>query len=630
MAADLTQNFWGKHFEKIILAVAAAIFVAAAVWFVFGRTLGFSHRDTLRDDVEKTVDNLTQPKNTPAMLLAGTGRNLDEELKALGLTDEQQKKVMDLSALSADDLKRLGLPDEKVRDVLLLKVMPAAEQAKLGLNQPPVTVKEFADQLSGLPPEWKADHDWTEKYVAPIATTEVEPVFQAPHVVSVTNLQVVTGRGTTDEPVPSFIFHLDKYSDIVWAGITGIVDLTDEQDAFKVALAGRPEAYQPIMISRVELQRRELKPDGQWSDWKPVVPAVTSTAATKWPKTPTTPRDTREVMKWGADVASMQTLIRHMPLYHLVAVDEEGRLVEAAAGPSTGTEQPAPAPPKPVEPVGAAPAPASAVAAAPAAGGPAGPWGNPGTPAKGGQPGTGPIVPPPPRESAKHVTTTVWAYDCTVEPGKTYQYQMRIGIRSPIYNLDLADQAVRWMPEFGGEWSTPSRDVTLPPTVQFYFVGTYGGGTFGEKANIEVQRWILGQWVHVPSVPTSPGAPIVVTPPARKKLLLPGGGNKFTPDNVEVDMNPAGIILVDVLRSFLYQPEGGGMKATRTNVLIFADPRGQLQQRIEYEDKTAAATAWKAREGAGGGPATTPTTPAVPIKTLPPAKTPLVPKTLPK
>ena len=244
------------------------------------------------------------------------------------------------------------------------------------------------------------------------------------------------------------------------------------------------------------------------------------------------------------------------------------------------------------------------------------PWAAPtGPAAKGSPPAGAPIPPPPAHDAGKHVTTAVWAYDISVEPGKTYQYQMRVGIRSPIYNLDRADAAVRWMPEFVGDWSPASREVTLPPTVLFYFVGT-----FGEKANIELQRWVLGQWIRVPSVPTSLGAPVVVTPPKRQKLLLPGGGGKFTPDNVEIDMNPAGIVLVDILRNFLYQPEGGGMRATRTNVLIYSDARGELGQRIEWEDKTAAATAWKAREGAAGTP--------VPIK--PPPVTPLPPKTPPK
>ena len=142
MAADLTQTFWGKHFEKIILAAAIVIFVVAAVWFVFGR----SSQEALRIQVKTAVDNLAKPKNAPDTFLT------DAKLKELGLTDEQVKKVLALPTVSADDLKKLGLADEKVRGIILLKVLPPAEQRSLGIGQPPITVKDFAEELNGLPP----------------------------------------------------------------------------------------------------------------------------------------------------------------------------------------------------------------------------------------------------------------------------------------------------------------------------------------------------------------------------------------------------------------------------------------------------------------------------------------------
>jgi hypothetical protein len=614
MAADLTQNFLGKHFEKLIVAVAAAVFVVAAIVFVFST----SH-DNLRKNVDDAVLNLTKPKDTPVTYLSGAGRNLDEELKTLGLTDDQRKKVMDLDSITAAKLKDAGLSEDKIRGILLLKVMPPTEQAKLGLNQPPMTVTQFGRLLNEMPGEWDSRRDWTEKHLAEKVEPPTREVFTSPRVVTVTNLQVVTGRGTTDEPAPAanITFRYDKYSDIVWNGITGIVDLTEQQEAYKASMPKSPMAYQPIMISRVELQRRELKSDGTWSPWQQIVPAITGTANAKWPKTPTNPRDTRSVMQWGAEIAGMQSLIRHMPLYHLVAVDEEGRLIEAAAGPSTGAEQPDLTPPKPAEP--AAPvttSPTSPAEPVSTAGSDMNPWAT--VPTKGKPPTGAPNVPPPPRDNARRVTTNVWAYDCNVQPGKTYQYQMRIWIRSPIYNQGEADPEIRWLPEFAGNWSAPSREVAPPPTVYFYFVGT-----FSEKANIDVQRWVMGQWIHVPSLPTSVGAPIVSTTPKRQKLLLPGGKGGYTKDNVEIDMNPENIVLVDILRNFLYQPEGGGLRPTRTNILIFSDARGELQQKIEYEDKTTAATDWKRREGNVGvvTPPTTPTRGAV---------TPMPPKSTPK
>ncbi len=567
MAADLTQNFWGKHFEKIVLAAAAILFVAAAIFFVFGPT----HQDRLRLGVTNDVGNLQKPSEP----------------------------------------------------VTLDKVLTPAEKSDLGIGQPPVTVKDYIGELNGLAAAWDATHDWTETRPAPTNTGEKLTPFHAPRVVNVTNLQVVTGRGTTDEAAPKPVFVLEQkpliLSDIVFNGIVGLVDLTDQLDAFKAA----DDPVQPIMLSRVELQRRELKADSTWSPWQAVTPAVTATAAAKWPKLPANPRNSRAVMQWGAAVGIMQAAIRHMPLYHLVAVDEEGRLVESVAGSSTGTEQPDLTPPKPVEPapaasdVGsedtgpAAPPPESVT-------GEVNPWAAPATgPATKTGPAA-PIAPPPPREPSKRATTTVWAYDTTVEPGKTYQYQMRIGIRSPIYSLERADPAARWQPEFMGEWSEPTRDVTPLPTVFFYFVGV-----LGDKANIDLQRWILGQWVHVPSTPISLGAPIVANPPLRRKLTVPGTKAEPTKDNVEIDMNPVGIVLVDILHNFLYQP--AGTRAVRTDVLMFADGRGELGERFVWDDKTRAASDWKARETGGTTPPVTPpvtpTTPRPPFKPLPPKPT---------
>jgi hypothetical protein len=579
MAADLTQNFLGKHFEKVIVAVAAAILVAAIVFFVAIR----APQDRVRTTVTQQVDSLEKPAKTPT--IEGLFEGKPEELK------------------------------------------------KLGIGQPPVTVEDYKRELNGLSPSWDFTKDLVETYTLNVVPTTGIVRFQAPAVVPVLNVQAVAGRGTTNEVVSNAIFRLDikpaALSDIVWVAVVGQVDLTAQLEAYIKA----DDPIQPVVLSRVEMVRRELKPDNTWTEWKPVVAAVSTPTAAKWPKMPANPRDAKAVMEWGSAVGAMQSAIRHMPLHHLVAIDEEGKLAESVAGPSTGVEQPDLAAAKAV--VDAA---AAAAAAAPAATdtapavthtapaeavpsvGDLSPWARTTTTTPTRTTSAGSTTAAGTVATPKRVVVPVWAYDASVEPGKTYQYQMRIGLRSPIYGMNRAEKSAQWQPEFLGEWSAASREVTLPPTVQFYFVGS-----FGEKANIELQRWIMGQWIRVPSAPTAAGAPIVVIPPKRQKLLIPGGkGSETTKENVEIDMTPPGVLLVDILRNFMYVPEGN-TRPIRTNMLIYTDTRGELKQRIEWDDKKAAANAWAARETVGGAvpaitPVTTPTVvrpPVVPPKTTP-------------
>jgi hypothetical protein len=117
----------------------------------------------------------------------------------------------------------------------------------------------------------------------------------------------------------------------------------------------------------------------------------------------------------------------------------------------------------------------------------------------------------------------------------------------------------------------------VPPVVQFYFVGT-----FGDRANLELHRWIHGQWLIVPSAPSLLGAPVEFIR-SRAKLLVPGTGEEVAED---VNLSP-GVLLLDVIKDFPYQPSGGN-RPIRTNVLVYADQRGAVLQRIEWQDRTQA------------------------------------------
>jgi len=564
MAADLTQTFWGKHFEKIIVLAAAAIFVIALVFFAVMRT----PQERLLTDGERLVKAAEESRKAPVA--------------------EQVEKAL-----------------------------TAHERTDLGICQPPVTSQDLARQLTGLPPAPESGKDFVQGLAEievgngpPPPATPVAPMVQ-----EVTNVEVVVGRGTTTEAVPTAVFHLDKpsYSDIVWAGCAGQFDLTAQMEAYWQA----NDPPQKIILARVELQRRELKADGSWSDWQAVTPTLPKAAADKWPKWPANPSDVREVGKWGADLETAQAAIRLMPLYPLVAVDEEGRTTRAITGSATGVEQPELTPPKPAAAPAAAPpatapaAPAAAPAKA-AASEEASPW-------AARAPSAAQTTAAPTEAARKRVVAWVSAYDTSVMPGVTYQYQMRVALRNPVYSLArVEDPKVRWAPMLPGEWSQPTQAVTIPPLVQFYFVGVGG-----DKPNVELQRWVLGQWIKIPSVQCNLGAPIYFV--RREQLRLPGSKDQKTKDTVEVDLSPQAV-LVDVIHNFPYQPEGNP-RPIRTNVLVCADAAGRLFHRIEWEDKKAAANDWLVRTEKAAAPSSAETGPTRPVAK--PAATPARPTKAP-
>jgi len=565
MAADLTQTFWGKHFEKIIVAVAAVVFIIAMAFFVVMRKS--QEQDLTR--TERSVKAVEESRKAPV----------------------------------AEQLE---------------KALTAKERADLGIGQPAVTPQDFARRLSELPPAPEAGKDLVQGIVVEEKIDDgkkLPPPPEAPRVQEVTNVEVVVGRGTTAEAVSTAVFQLDKpfFSDIVWAGCAGQLDLTAQVEAYWKA----NDPPQPIVVARVEMQRRELKVDGSWSDWQYVTPALPKAVADKWPQLPANLSDVRAVGEWGGALETNQAAIRLMPLYPLVAADEEGRTTRAITGSATGIEQPELTPPKP------AVAPAAAPAAAPSATAPAAPAAAPVKPEASEE--NSPWVTRAPSAAArttaeptvaarKRVVAWVSAYDTSVTPGATYQYQMRVALRNPVYSLArVEDPKVRWTPMLPGEWSQPTRAVTIPPLVQFYFVGMGG-----DRPNVELQRWILGQWIKFPSVQCNLGAPVYFV--RREQLRLPGSKDQKIKDTVEVDLSPQ-VVLVDVIHNFPYLPEGN-VRPIRTNVLVCADAAGRLFHRIDWVDKNAATRDWLARTEKASAPS-----PATPPMAPParPAKAPVRP-----
>jgi hypothetical protein len=544
MATDLRESWWGRHFEKIVVAAAGLIFVASVVLWVVLRESRAEKREVIHRLIEKI---------------------------------------------------------HKRKEDTIEKVLSEEEQRQLGLTKSPLTVVEFERRLAQLPPKWPSHRD----FVWGIVKGEIKPPIEAKvtppkQILAVEEVQTAVGRGVTPEAVSHPLEKMAEQglSDIAWVSCVGKFNL-DLQ--LKEYLAGAERVgAQPIVITRVEMSRRERKPDGTWSDWEAVTGQGAKVALDKLPRRPENSRDSRAVFAWARGLLAMQEDVRRIPFVDLVARDPEGKWVQDIAGDVKGVEQPnlrAPAgagAPARGAPAAGAPPPEAALSsdagpAAPAA--PAsGPWWltepmEPVGPTPTGPTLTGPVEP-------QHNYATVWAHDLSVRTGRTYQYRMRVAVFNPVYgHPDCGDEQAKWTPELVGEWSEPSAAVTIPRLVHFYFMGV-----FGDRATVELHRWIHGQWVIVRSVPCRVGTPVIYS--KLVPIKVPGSGKEVTET---VDLSP-GVLLVDMIRGFPYTPPG--MRPIPTNVLIFSDTQGNLGQRIDWEDQKEANQRRQEREAAvpGVGP----------------------------
>ncbi len=527
MAALDLESPLGRHFEKIVVLAAILLMVAMVAVFVVMRSPLKGRHEAIRD----RIDDVNAKRN----------------------------------------------------QVVLDNVLNEAEKADLGLTGEPLTVDRFRMQLAAAGQPWPESKDPIAGLTEKVTDDGPPPPPHHPpeRVLPVEELQVASGRGVTKDEVPRAVAAQAEKGifDIVWAGVAGKFDLTEQ-----LRLNAEGESQMPIiLLTEVAVQRRERRGDG-WSDWQPVPRSMPVSIAGKLPTgLPADPRDTKAVGAWYASLQKMQLEVRRPPFYELASW--EGDTAADVSQAVEGVLQPSPLPRAAQAPAaGPAMTPPPAAMAAPTPTMPPAPpgWVPPGFETEA------PTAPETPfAVEPEHVYATVWAHDVTVAPGKTYQYRMRVSIFNPVYgDPDVKKAEERWALQVPGEWSRPSPPVTVPSLVDFYFVGS-----FGNRANLELHRWIHGQWVIVPSVPITIGAPVFYQR-RNAAINLPG---RLGTVQVTVDFDP-GVVLVDLVPRFDYRPPGS-TAPTRTSVLVISDRQGDLGRRIMWEDVNAAANAKQERTG---------------------------------
>ncbi len=102
------------------------------------------------------------------------------------------------------------------------------------------------------------------------------------------------------------------------------------------------------------------------------------------------------------------------------------------------------------------------------------------------------------RLQAKRDPVLVWAHDDTTEPGRTYQYRIRLGVFNPIMGKDwfkqsqaeFKDQTVLW-----SRYSEPTDEIKVAKMLHVFPTDTITGASDTvEGAKVEVAKYHMGQW----------------------------------------------------------------------------------------------------------------------------------------
>lgn len=172
----------------------------------------------------------------------------------------------------------------------------------------------------------------------------------------------------------------------------------------------------------------------------------------------------------------------------------------------------------------------------------------------------------------------VWAHDAapgSVRSGHSYQYRMRpillntyFGRPALLKDPQAATQAQ--LPE--GDWSAPSDVVEIPQDTMFFIKRSRPQQ---REVNVEVFKWFRGVWL-AKQFKIDEGMPIG----DEQRVRVPPSGDRET---VDFDTG-ARVVDIDYRRPY-YERRGSNLrKKERTTAVVYVDATGRLMERIEGLD----------------------------------------------
>ncbi len=170
----------------------------------------------------------------------------------------------------------------------------------------------------------------------------------------------------------------------------------------------------------------------------------------------------------------------------------------------------------------------------------------------------------------------LWAHDDTLEGGRTYQYRVRprifnqyCGKPALLENAKDAEQV-----ELDGPWSEPSDLVTVPEDTHFFVKSSRAER---REVTVQVFKWYRGQWLD-DSFSVSVGEPVG----KESRVKVPPNGDRI-PVLFETG---ARIVDIDFRRPYRTRSRRGNKLGPmgQTTALVYVDASGRLHERLEAVD----------------------------------------------
>ncbi|MBN2584800.1 MAG: hypothetical protein JXL80_17180 [Planctomycetes bacterium] len=199
------------------------------------------------------------------------------------------------------------------------------------------------------------------------------------------------------------------------------------------------------------------------------------------------------------------------------------------------------------------------------------------------------------KKKAQKIEVEGWFNDVLSKDdlGKTFQYRVRVRMFNPLFGA-LPQNSVpeeRYVVEVPCNWSEPSESITVDPAVKFFFVGraqVFGGEV---KANVDMFRWIHGKWYHAKAVQFDVGSPI-----AYSKVFdieVPDKKNWVVAGRARIDFISSATVVDVTEATTIYS----GQERT-VNKLVYSTAMddGSLSSRIDIEDRDSRGAFEKSRK----------------------------------
>jgi hypothetical protein len=183
----------------------------------------------------------------------------------------------------------------------------------------------------------------------------------------------------------------------------------------------------------------------------------------------------------------------------------------------------------------------------------------------------------------------IWAHDDSAEPGKTYQYRIRIGVLNPIAGkdwfqddqADFKNQLVLW-----SDYSEPTEAVSILKRVYVFPMGVNADKDAPEdieSVQVEVAKYYMGRWRDF-DFDVVPGQLVGYevedvqeedeTENAMGDFQLMAGGMGTGQDPEMIDFT-SDITLVDVIREVAW---GSRLRASSLYKMLYYDSDKKIQQ----------------------------------------------------